>query len=362
MNSRVSVSFRCDGSPHIGLGHVTRCLSLADELQTLHGLDVGFVMRDFGLGVEMVRGAGYMVDILPENLTPSGYCDSLVSAVQDRSAGCLVLDIRDSLPESAVNRLKRSGTLVATLDDPSDRRLLADLAFYPPVPQVKLLNWSGFSGQLHVGWEWVVLRRGLQRPIFPPVHQPRRLLVTMGGSDPAGLTLKAIEAIDLLGEDFETHVVLGPGFSHNELLDELLEGARRRFLIHRAVPDLYSLMAGADLALASFGVTAYELAAMGIPAVYLCLSPDHAESAMALVGAGAGVSVGCYKQVPNARIADVVGTLLHDPPRRLAMSRQAMRCIDGQGAARIAAILATQSAEAGERVPSHFSPICERAH
>ena len=39
--------------------------------------------------------------------------------------------------------------------------------------------------------------------------------------------------------------------------------------------------ASADLAVASFGVTAYELAAVGVPAVYLCLTDDHAESAEA---------------------------------------------------------------------------------
>ena len=63
-------------------------------------------------------------------------------------------------------------------------------------PSVRL----GHTGQLHVGWEWVLLRREFaQRPSQLP-HERPLVLVTMGGSDPAGLTLKAVSALDLLDE------------------------------------------------------------------------------------------------------------------------------------------------------------------
>jgi spore coat polysaccharide biosynthesis protein SpsF len=42
--------------------------------------------------------------------------------------------------------------------------------------------------------------------------------------------------------------------------------------------------------LAAFGVTAYELAAFGVPAIYLSLTQDHALSASAFEQDGMGLA------------------------------------------------------------------------
>lgn len=56
----------------------------------------------------------------------------------------------------------------------------------------------------------------------------------------------------------------------------LLACTHRCYDVREDAHDMPALMAQADLAIASFGVTAYELAARGVPAIYLCLTDDHA--------------------------------------------------------------------------------------
>lgn len=333
-----SVLFRCDGSPEIGLGHVVRCLALADELRETHDCRIAFVMRHGPLVFEMVHQKGYPVLTPSDGGQPFDYGQWLGEAMGHWAAQALVLDIRDDLPRSALEELRRQGVLVVTLDDPSERRLASDLAFYPPVPQVQRMDWAGFTGQLYVGWEWVVLRQefGHRPPRVP--HERPVVLVTMGGSDPAGLTLKAVEALDLLVEDFETIVALGPGFGHHEALRDLLARARRRFDVCQSVTDMPGLMAQADLAVASFGVTSYELAAMGVPAIYLCLTEDHAESAAVFVNAGIALSLGQYGKVIGPDLAQTIRTLLVNGPRRRQMAERARQCVDGQGTGHIARI------------------------
>lgn len=341
MNTRSSVLFRCDGDAQLGLGHIYRCLALADEFREAHSCRIAFAMRRGPLGFEMLREKGYPALTPHDDEQSFDYTRWLAEAISNIGAQVLVLDVRDNLPRATVEALRDQGVLIATLDDPSERRLAADLAFYPPVPQVQKLDWTGFTGQLHVGWEWVVLRREFAHALskdqgLRAKNQKPRILVTMGGSDPAGLTLKAVEALDLLDEDFKTVVVLGPGFSHHEALRDLLTRRHHHFDVRQNVTDMPSLMAQADLVVASFGVTAYELAAMGLPAIYLCLTKDHAESASAFVEAGIAVSLGVRSNVTLDTLVQSVLSLLENDELRIQMSGQASALVDGRGATRIA--------------------------
>jgi len=332
------VVFRCDGDVRLGLGHIYRCLALADELREGHGCGVSFAMARGPVGFALIRQAGYPIEYKPDDEDEDIWLDSVIQRIRPDA---LVLDVRSELARSSVEKWRNEGLLIVTLDDPSERRLAADLAFYPPVSQVKRLDWDGFTGELHVGWEWVVLRQEFAHVLskgqeLRAKNQKPRILVTMGGSDPAGLTLKAVKALDLLDEDFETIVVLGPGFSHNKAMEDLLVKTRRHFDVRRNVADMPSLMTEADLAVASFGVTAYELAAMGVPAVYVCLTEDHAESASAFVEAGIAVSLGVCSNVTLDTLAQPVLSLLETDELRTQMTAQASALVDGKGAARIA--------------------------
>ena len=339
-----TILIRCDAAPAIGFGHVVRCLALADELRGHHDWQVEFAMVQGPQGVAQVREKGYWVH-QPLALLQSGNDEGeWLQAVATRTqARVLMLDVRTELIAEAVQAIRKQGVLIVTLDDPSERRLAADLAFYPPVPQVERLDWTGFSGRRFVGWDWIPLRREFaharklvkQRPIRQLGSQ-LRILVTMGGSDPAGLTLLVLKALDSLTGELDVQVVLGGGFMHEKVLNEWLVTVRRTYTIEHDVDDMTTLMMQSDMAVASFGVTAYELAVMGVPAVYLCLTPDHAESASALMNAGIAVSLGDYQHLRKKELIGTIVKLLSDVPIRQRMSRRSRENIDGLGAERIA--------------------------
>jgi spore coat polysaccharide biosynthesis protein SpsF len=169
------------------------------------------------------------------------------------------------------------------------------------------------------------------------------LLIAMGGSDPAGLTLKAVRAADRLdgagADDFESVIIVGAGFCHRQALRDLLGQTRRHFTVREDVSEMSAAMAQADLAVCSFGMTSYELAAIGVPAVCVCLTEDHAESASALVAAGMGISVGVNDQDTETHLAAAVEGLLVDKNARAQMSARARELVDGRGASRIAEVL-----------------------
>jgi spore coat polysaccharide biosynthesis predicted glycosyltransferase SpsG len=166
----------------------------------------------------------------------------------------------------------------------------------------------------------------------------------MGGSDPFDLTLRCARALSRLDPVFRARFVIGPGMADRTRVAKQIVALGRNFETIEGADDLATEYAGADLALAAFGVTAYELAVFGVPSLYLCLSDDHALSASAFEDAGIGVSLGVAETTSDDVIASSVRQLLHDPSRRREMRTAGLMTIDGEGPSRVAGDLARELA------------------
>jgi spore coat polysaccharide biosynthesis protein SpsF len=342
-----SVLVRCDGGAAIGLGHVTRCLALADELRDTHRCAVAFAMRDAGsAGAAAVRSAGYDVALIAADAS-SDYGDELAAVVAARHAAALVVDVRDRLSRASLEAIRASGLRTVSVDDGSDRRLAADLAFYPPAPQVEEMDWCGFSGRRYAGWEWVMLKREFAAAPFAPPESSASspaidVLVTMGGSDPVGMTEFTVGALELLAMPLAVRVVVGPAFARAETLIDAIARSKHAIQVARAPASLAALMRASRLAVASFGVSAYELAACGVPAVHLCLTADAARTASVFEREGAAVDAGVFGRVTARRLCDAVSGLVGRAGERSRMAARAARLVDGRGAERVAALVAAE--------------------
>lgn len=339
------ILIRCDGSSRVGMGHVIRCLALADELRRAYGCKVAFALREGASGIALIEDKKYPFCYSNEQMSSNEYSDWILGIVEDFQPHVFIMDIRDDLPVSTVQEIKDKEVLIVTIDDPSDRRLVADLAFYPPVPQVSRMNWEGFSGELHVGWEWILLRP--QFATTQSKYESRQngiqenslnVLVTMGGSDPQGLTLMALQALEHVENDLFVTVIIGNAFLHQKDLNRFLHQSRWPCIIKHNVTDMAAVMAEADFAIASFGVTAYELAAMGVPSIFLCLTDDHAESASAFELNGLAINLGNYVTVCVEKLLAAISWLIQDKSLRNSMHKKS-ELVDGKGINRIACLI-----------------------
>jgi spore coat polysaccharide biosynthesis protein SpsF len=327
---------RCDGDADIGLGHIVRCLALAEELREVHSWGITFAVAKGRIGMGMIADAGFDIKVKPQADDEGQWLEDLMDSLRPDA---IILDIRNDLGRESIAKLKRFGSLVVDIDDPGDGRLEADMAFYPPVPQVKEMDWNGFKGNLFTGWEWVVLRRQFaDSPEHPELEpdDPPAILVTMGGSDPAGMTLKTAEAIDSVVPPFKALFVIGNAYRDAKALRGLLKKVKYPYEVKSQVQDMAVLMARADMAVTSFGVTAYELSAAGVPAVYLCLTRDHEAAAAFFERCGLGVNLGLHCEVSRSDISRQVEKLLNNPDLRRKMALIARSKIDGLGSVRIA--------------------------
>jgi spore coat polysaccharide biosynthesis protein SpsF len=335
---------RCDGGGGFGYGHVKRMIALARAMRDREGIGAIFAVNGTEDALAPIRAAGF------EAMSVEPGSETLMNVIKARAPDLLLCDLREGLERADIEALAQHVSLVICIDDGSDRRLAADLAYYPPVPQALALDWSGAHCTPHIGWAWAPLGT-TRNPAALHVHsQMPTLLVAMGGTDPQGLTLRAAQALAKLDPVFRARFIIGPGMNQPKAVARKIANLSSNFETLEGADDLAPEYAAADLALCAFGVTAYELAAYGVPAIYLGLSEDHALSASAFEAAGIGVSLGVAQAVSNEDIATVAWALLNNRASREDMRAAGMNKIDGHGAERIAAGIA--QALAAKRAPS----------
>ena len=330
---------RCDGGGKFGYGHVKRMVGLARALRDREGIGSIFALNGSEDAATPIRRAGFEAAML------HGASD-LETLIDANSPDILLLDGREGPTRAELEKLKRGVSVTAVIDDGHERRLAADYAYYPPVPGAQALDWTGSSTLPRLGWEYALL--GLNpnaTPARTPASRPT-VLVAMGGSDPHGLTLRMAKALGPLDSVFRVRFVIGIGMKDAAIVARGLVALKKNYETVEGADDLSTEYASADVALCAFGVTAYELAACGIPAIYLGLTEDHASSASAFADAGMGISLGVAATVPDAEILRTVQWLLSKPAARREMRGCGLSLMDGQGAARIASDLSTALAAA----------------
>jgi len=321
---------RCDGGGRFGYGHIKRMLSLGRALRDRHGVGVIFALNGSEDAASSITRAGFEV---------TRGASSLKDLIDNNRPDLLLLDGPEGPGRAELERLKQGVAVTAVIDDAHERRLACDYAYYPPVPGALGLDWSGASTLPRIGWEWAIL--GLNPNAArrrTPAARPT-VLVAMGGSDPKGLTLRVARALTLLDSVYRVRFVVGTGTKDAGNVARGLVALKSNYETVEGADDLSIEYASADVAVCAFGVTAYELAACGIPAVYLGLNQDHVTSASAFVEAGMGVSLGLADKVSDVDIVRGVQALLNKPAVRREMRRQGLARLDGEGASRVAADL-----------------------
>ena len=175
----MNILFRCDGSVEIGMGHVVRCLALANELKDKYDCNITFAMRKLDLGNKKVLESFSVITANSEDIKLN-YADWLTKSILDTKTEILILDVRDGLLSSDLKKIKKeTGIKLVTIDDPEEKRLEVDLAFYPPVPQVKQMNWTNFKGKLYSDWKYVILRKEFLNSISSPENDFTNIFVSM---------------------------------------------------------------------------------------------------------------------------------------------------------------------------------------
>ncbi|MBI4326591.1 MAG: UDP-2,4-diacetamido-2,4,6-trideoxy-beta-L-altropyranose hydrolase [Chloroflexi bacterium] len=359
---------RADASPEMGTGHVMRCLALA-EVWRQSGGDVTLLSAALPPALrQRAESAGVSLDEVSAAAGSLTDAEATIALAAAARAAWVMMDGYHF--NAAFQRaLKQAGLRLLVVDDyGSATHYCADLILNQNLgARADLYASREPYSRLLLGPRYVLLRgeflswHAWRREI--PVRA-RRVLVTLGGSDPENVTLKVLQALrQLMGaaasdrriddgqvaadnhpasatdcpscdfSDLEVTVVVGGSNPHFEHLKSQISDSRFRLL--RDIANMPELMSAADLAIAAGGSTAWELAFMGLPMLIIVLAENQRSNGQQLHANGLARHLGWHADLTPDRLAHEIESLLDDAAARAEMSRRGRALVDGLGGFRV---------------------------
>lgn len=331
---------RADASPTMGTGHVMRCLALAQAWQDQGG-QVIFVLAHKSVAIEhRLRSEKMQVNYLSVEAGSDEDARQVVDFAKKFASQWIVVD-GYQFGKEYQKAIKELGLKLLFLDDYGHAEYYnADLVLNQNISACEDLYQSRADyTQLLLGTQYVLLRREFwqwqnwQRVIG---SKACKILVTLGGSDLDNVTLKVIQALQVLGDqDLEVIVVIGGSNMHYEKLQRQVRGSVLPISLQRNVSNMPELMAWADLAIAAGGSTNWELAFMGLPSIVITIADNQKAITSELNRQGVIINLGWHQDVTIEQIGSVLWELIGDHCKRETMSKKGRKLVDGNGARRV---------------------------
>ncbi|MBV5265065.1 UDP-2,4-diacetamido-2,4,6-trideoxy-beta-L-altropyranose hydrolase [Pinisolibacter sp. B13] len=341
----MKILIRADASSAIGTGHVYRCSSLAEELVRA-GHQVTFVCRaQPGHLVDLLRSRGHDVHALrpTDDGRATGDRDAMeTAAVASGPFDWCIVDHYglDASFERAIRIVARHVLVIDDLADrPHDCDVLVDASHGAEDASVYDGLVPARTRRL-VGQDYVLLRAAFRAMApAPALDDVRRLLVSFGGNDPPGMTLRAVGVLkDPVFASLHIDVTSSIANPRLETLRQAMHG-HDRFHFHVDTPDFHRLLRDCDLCLGAGGTTTWERFYLGKPSLVITLADNQFAFSDRLARAQLIRLVGYAPELDDEDLARALIETIADREWRRSAALSGMALIDGGGVSRVASAL-----------------------
>jgi len=320
----------CDLGPGTGIGHLMRCLALAEELRA-RDLEPWFVADAAAVpfAAEQLRARGFSWTAPPAP-------DALPTLAIRHGAALVVVDSY-VLPASAYADLRSTGTPLLAFVDGAPGGREADVYLNQNLGGEHVPHGLAEGATYLGGIDFALMRDEILAPSTTPVRHDERpsVLAFFGGTDVHGAAPVVTELLVGTGVPFDATVVAATP----ELAERVRAVATGPGQDVTAVPPLGRLVdavRGADAVVSAAGTSTWELMCLGAATALVVVADNQLAGFEAATTSGAALGLGRLTDLPESGAASrTLHTLLTEPDVRRDLSRRARGLVDGQGRRRV---------------------------
>lgn len=341
------------------MGHISRCLSLADELCN-RGVDCEFVCRELpGNSIEFLKSKGYKVSVMPWNeyekkgdlvnewLNISWQQDffETQSIIKNKNPDWIIVDHYGIDAKWEMEFQKDYKLLI--IDDTPNRFHQCNILLDHNLGRIDddYQKWLPKNCEYLLGIDYLLIR-----PEFLDLRaislrnkelgELNRLHISMGGFDEKNITLQVLDAIDKceeVPENLRIDVILGAKAPNINSVDSKMRDMNKTTELYVGTKMMASLISVSDLGIGAGGLSAWERCALGLPSAIIVLAENQRNIANALKAGGAA------KILSENSIEDDIARLFseinNDRGILKCMSISASQLVKGVGTKKVASKL-----------------------
>lgn len=348
----MNIIFRADANHNIGMGHVMRCLSIADSYKH-YGHNVKFIIAEHKVE-NLIKERGFEVIVLFSDYTKLD--EELKTLPQIINIDVLFIDSYYVTPYYLSEIKTKFNCTIVYIDDlhsfPYPVDVLINYNIYGlDINYKQIYSDSGTKcPQLLLGPSFAPLRQAFRRtPTQKQKKLVKNILISTGGADELHLALTFAKTITKYKpQKYKYHILLG---SLNQDKEDIkaIAAKSETIVLHENVRDMNTLLHSMDIAISAAGSTLYEICACGVPLITYILADNQIPGATSFEKIGLAINVGdvrdkcsAKKDLSNTLKADTITSFLNaieklsnDYEQRVAVGMRMQKMIDGFGAERI---------------------------
>lgn len=333
------ILIRADANKNIGVGHVMRCLSIANALKVI-GEEVVFVTADNSAD-NIIDRAGFEHVVLNSEWNDFNKELGRIDKVIDRYCPNTMLIDSYYINKKYFTNI-REKCKVAYVDDINEMcwplDYLINYNIYSSVYDYSL--YENTDTKLLLGTEYTPLREEYHFLNISSIPQrAKNILISAGGSDPENITMKILSNTVCNKElrNCKFHFVIG---ALNPKINEIKTFAKKSSNVELHINEsrMSKLMCECDIAISASGTTLYELCSCGVPTITYTLADNQLIAASQFEKLGIMLNAGDCRNNDSFiyNLEQLLIGLVTDHERRSVMSKKMREIVDGKGANRIA--------------------------
>ena len=269
------VVFRVEGEPSIGLGHVMRCMALAQSL-VKYGHVVFFLMSQRSQHFCRNR-ADWIGTILPINdINKTAEPQWLAKQCTDLCADWLVLDGYD-FDQAYRQPLQDNVFQLAVFDDLNNSAALHADMVINGAPNAGLHNYhlTAPKALLAIGQSYQVLRQEFLQSTNRKYSSRKNLTLMFGGSDPKNLTVKSLQSLGNANVEMPIIVITGAAYDGLSDLTHLIKNSELDITHLHDCQNMAAVLLNTQLALSAAGGSQFELLACATPSILVVVAENQ---------------------------------------------------------------------------------------
>jgi UDP-2,4-diacetamido-2,4,6-trideoxy-beta-L-altropyranose hydrolase len=338
--------FRVEGEPNIGLGHLMRCMALAQSL-VKQGHVVFFFMSEgsqhFCCNRADWSGTIFRIADMDKMAEPEWLAKQCV----DLRADWLLLD-GYQFDKDYRHKLQSTEFKLAVFDDINNSgALYADLVINgAPNAALHSYQLTAPDALLAIGQSYQVLRQEFLQLTNRNWADRKSLTLMFGGSDPKKLTIKVLQSLQKINASMPITIITGAAYAGLNGLADLIKTSGLDITHLHDCQNMAAVLINSRLALSAAGGSQFELLACATPSILVVVADNQQSASQDAVSQG-------WCQVVNGDVlsADELAmqclSLWQQPEVLRAMHQKALLYPAVDGAKNIVELMSEQKLTSG---------------